>query len=291
MNTATSSSEAIRGVFTQPARDLVSMVDDLLTVCREHNLELDWRPGCCRVRSHAEDWREVRDLPLRKTAFRGMLARLSALCNERHPDSCAPYGGQGEIAVGTTVFQVVFANTPGEQRLQLVVNRPARAPIAGNVTTISPMTGAMMNVPIAFEAAGHPMLAALAANASQLRDPSLRGWTEGVLLPALDAFHESATDGEVADALKNLVQVLTRRADVDTWLAPIAELRSVEYAGHPHTMTAASKLKRSIELPDDRTKNQFTIEQARQLREALRPQLQTERPTAPPKPASDDDRS
>jgi hypothetical protein len=140
MNTVTSSSEAIRGVFTQPARDMVSMVDDVLTVCGEHNLELDWRPGCCRVRSHAEDWREVLDLPLRKAAFRAILARLSALCNERHPHSCTPYGGQGEIAVGTTVFTVVFTNTPGEQRLQLAVNRPAMAPIAGNLASSSPTT-------------------------------------------------------------------------------------------------------------------------------------------------------
>src|SRR5262249_34377309 len=127
MSTLISNSEAIRGVFTQPARDMVSMVDDLLTVCREHNLELDWRPGCCRVRSHAEDWSEVRDLPLRRTAFRGILARLSTLCNERQPNSCSPYGGQGEIAIGTTGFKLVFTNTPGEQRLQLAVNRPAVA--------------------------------------------------------------------------------------------------------------------------------------------------------------------
>jgi hypothetical protein len=291
MNTVTSSSEAIRGVFTQPARDMVGIVDDLLMVCREHDLELDWRPGCCRVRSHAADWREVPDLPLRKTAFRGILARLSALCNERHPSSCTPYGGQGEIAVGTTVFRLVFTNTPGEQRLRLAVNRPAMAPIAGNLTTISPMTDAMMNEPLTFEAAGHPMLAALTAKASQLRDPLLWAWTESWLLPALDAFQENATEGEVADALNHLAQELSRRADVDHWLGEIAELRSVEYAGPPHAVTSASKLERTIELPANRTKNRFTIEQARQLREALRPHLQTEKPIAPHKPAPDDDRS
>jgi hypothetical protein len=291
MNTVTSSSEAIRGVFTQPARDMVTLVDDLLTVCREHSLELDWHPGCCRVRSHADDWREVRDLPLRKAAFRGILARLSALCNERHPDACTPYGGQGEIAVGSTVFKVAFTNTPGQQRLQLAVSRPAMAPIAGNLATISPMTGTVMDVPLAFGAEGHPMLAALAAKASRLRDPLLWGWTEGRLLPALAAFHQNATEGEVGDALNHLAQELRRRADVDPWMLPIAEQRSVEYAGQPHAMTAASKLKPSIELPADRTKNRFTIEQARQLREALRPPLQTENPIAPPKPESDADRS
>ena len=48
-------------------------------------------------------------------------------------------------------------------------------------------------------------------------------------------------------------------------------------------MTSASKLKPSIALPDNRTKNQFTLEQVRQLREALRPPVakkETDHPSA-----------
>ena len=49
MNTLASSSAIIRGVFTQPGRDLVGMVEDLLAACRAHQLELDWHTGRCRV--------------------------------------------------------------------------------------------------------------------------------------------------------------------------------------------------------------------------------------------------
>lgn len=149
----------------------------------------------------------------------------------------------------------------------------------------------MINVPVAFETAGHPMLAALGAHASRLRDPLLWGWTEGWLLPALDAFHENATEGEVEVALNHVAHALRGRADADPWMLPIAEQRWAEYAGETRALTPAIKLKRSIELPADRTKNQFVIEQARQLREALRPPLEMEKPIAPARPAPDDDRS
>ncbi len=281
MNTVFSPGEAIRGVFNQPARDLVGMADDLLTVCREHELELDWRTGCCRVRSRTEGWREVPDVPLRTSAFRGLLARLATLCNERHRDSCSPYGGQGEIAAGSGVFHVVFTNTPGEQRLQLTLDRAAPSPTWGD----------MMPNQLDPQPTCHPAFGALLANVPRLRSPGLWGWTEGFLLPALDAFHESASEGEVADAIVKLKQVLLGRADVETWLTPIAEQCTEEFAGFPHAMTSASKLKPSIELPDNRTKNCFTLEAARQLREALRPPLSSGKPTVPPTSASHENRS
>jgi hypothetical protein len=281
MNTVFSPEMAIRGVFNQPARGLVGMADDLLTVCREHDLELDWRTGCCRVRSRTGSWHEVADVPLGKSAFRGLLARLAALCNERHQDSCSPYGGQGEIMAGRAVFRVVFTNTPGEQRLQLALDRGAPSPTWDDL-----MTNQLDPQP-----AFHPAFGALLDNVPRLRSPGLWGWTHGFLLPALDAFHENASEAEVADATVKLKQVLLDRADVETWLAPIAEQCSGEFAGFPHAMTSASKLKPSIALPDDRTKNYFTLEAARQLREALRPPLVSGKPTTPPASTSHENRS
>ena len=103
MNTATSSSEAIRGVFTQPARDMVSMVDDVLTVCGEHNLELDWSAECCRVHSQAEDFaRSALICRCARPHSEESLPGSPRYPVQRTPSGLVltPYGGQGaEIAL------------------------------------------------------------------------------------------------------------------------------------------------------------------------------------------------
>jgi hypothetical protein len=281
MNMVFSPSEAIRVIFAQPARDLVGMVDDLLAVCSEHDLELDWRADGCRVRSRTGDWRDVDDQPLRRSSVRGLLARLAALCNERQPGSCSPYGGQGEIAVGAAVFRLVFTNTPAEQRLQLTRDR----------RTLPPPSGETLMMPEIGKQTGHPAIAALLAKLPQLQDPDLGGWTQGNLLPALESFQDNASDAELADAMVNLRDVLLHRADVEPWLSPIADQCSIEYVGAPHAMTSAAALKPNIVLSDNRTKNQFTLELVRQLREALRPPVPKKEPSTLPTPASHANRS
>ncbi len=65
---------------------------------------------------------ESTDLPLPKSVFRALLARIAALCNERVPNSVSPYGGEGEIVLDTVasaVFRVEFTNTPAVQRLEI----------------------------------------------------------------------------------------------------------------------------------------------------------------------------
>src|SRR5437870_4480340 len=101
MSTASPLSGALQGVLMQPTRGIAGLVDDLLTVCREQGLQLDWQTDRCRVRSFAEDWQELPGIPLRKSVLRAILARLAVLCNEQNPGSISPYGGQGDIAVGT----------------------------------------------------------------------------------------------------------------------------------------------------------------------------------------------
>ena len=122
MSAASPWSVALRSVLLQPTDGIVGLVDDLLSLCRQHGLELDWQAGRCRVRSFESDGEEWIDVPLRKSVFRAILARVAVLCNERMPNSTSLYGGQGEITVGAdpaTVFRVAFANTPSEQRLEL----------------------------------------------------------------------------------------------------------------------------------------------------------------------------
>lgn len=115
-------SERVRRAF-EPTRDGgVGLVDDLLGLCREQGLQLDWQADRCRVRPLGARPEESTEIPLPKSVFRAVLARIAALCNERAPGSVSPYGSEGELAVGTdppTVFRVAFTNTPGEQRLEV----------------------------------------------------------------------------------------------------------------------------------------------------------------------------
>jgi hypothetical protein len=120
-----------RSALERPTDGVVGLVDDLLRLCQERGLQLDWQADCCRVRSLTSGAEEVIDLPLRTSVFRATLARLAALCNERAPNSVSPYGGKGELTIGAnpaTVFRVEFTNTPAEQRLELT---PVRRDGAG----------------------------------------------------------------------------------------------------------------------------------------------------------------
>ncbi|MGL4423621.1 MAG: hypothetical protein ACRCZF_23390 [Gemmataceae bacterium] len=71
-------------------------------------------------------------VPLPKSVFRAALARVSALCNEQHPDSVTPYRGEGEVVVppeqvsnGTppSTCYVSFTNTPSEQQMEMRFSR------------------------------------------------------------------------------------------------------------------------------------------------------------------------
>src|SRR5262245_27881740 len=122
MNTAPEFADAIRHTLRNPTRGVIGVVEDVLALCGEYGLQLDWQAGRCRVRPPGGDLQEVLDVPLRKSVFRAILARIAALCNERAPKSVSPYGGQGQLSVGANppaLFRVVFVNTPAEQRLEL----------------------------------------------------------------------------------------------------------------------------------------------------------------------------
>jgi hypothetical protein len=116
------SSGGLRRVLAHPGHGVVGLVDDLLGLCRDQGLQLDWRADCCRVRSLVGGAEEVVDVAFRKSVRRAILARVAALCNERRPNSVSPYGGQGELSIGdpATVFRVSFTNTPDEQWFQLI---------------------------------------------------------------------------------------------------------------------------------------------------------------------------
>lgn len=134
MNTPPSLPGAIREAIAHPAREIVGLVDDLLRLCQERGLQLDWRADCCRARPLGGGSDEVIENLLRKSLFRAILARVAALCNERNSNSVSPYGGQAEVTIGAdpgTTVRVNFTNTPAEQRLELTPVR--RGAVAAEV--------------------------------------------------------------------------------------------------------------------------------------------------------------
>ena len=114
--------ERLQRAIEPTCRGVVGVVDDLLALCREQGLHLDWQANQIRVQSLAGEPQESTELPLQKSVFRAMLARIAALCNERHPNSVSPFGGEGEVFLGAipqTLLRVAFTNTPSELRLEI----------------------------------------------------------------------------------------------------------------------------------------------------------------------------
>jgi hypothetical protein len=122
MNNSSTSLEQLRRVLTNSTGGVLGLVDELLAVAREHGLQLDWKADHCRVQFRKGGPPGLVEVPLRKSVVRAALARIAVLCNQRKPNSVSPYGGQGELFVGTAptmAMQVTFVNTPDEQSLEL----------------------------------------------------------------------------------------------------------------------------------------------------------------------------
>lgn len=123
MSTHLTPAERLRSALTAPTRGVLGLVDELLTVSREQSLRLAWQADHCRVRFLVEGQEDSLEVPLRKSVVRAVLARVAVLCNERKPNSVSPYGGQGELSIGTepgAVLRVAFVNTSDEQSMEVV---------------------------------------------------------------------------------------------------------------------------------------------------------------------------
>jgi len=124
--------ERVRKAFEPTPRGVIGLVDDLLGLCRVHRLRIDFQDSHCYVRPLGTDAQDSIDVPLPKSAFRAVLARIAALCNELQPDSVTPYRGEGEIVVPSSISvdgnppstcYVSFVNTSSDQRLELRFSR------------------------------------------------------------------------------------------------------------------------------------------------------------------------
>jgi hypothetical protein len=123
MNSTSPFIASIRSAFEHPARGLLGAVDDLLMLCHEHGVVMDWSAGQCRVQAFGAGVAEQSSWPLPKPVFRAVLARIAQLCNGHAPNSVSPYGGEGELVIDTKqrfMLKAKFTNTPEEQRLELI---------------------------------------------------------------------------------------------------------------------------------------------------------------------------
>jgi hypothetical protein len=114
--------ERLQRAFEFHSRGVVGLADDLLGLCRERNLQLDWQANRCQVRMLGAGPQEATHVSISKSVYRAVLARIAALCNERRPHSVSPYGGEGELMIHANpaaVFRVSFVNCPTEQRLKV----------------------------------------------------------------------------------------------------------------------------------------------------------------------------
>lgn len=129
MNTTAQLSGALQDAFDIPTHGVIGLVDDLLRLCPKEGLQLVWQSGHCRVISVANNSEDVFELPLPKSVFRAILARVAELCKDQNADSVSPYGGQSRFVVAADpprTLKVTFMNTTDEQELELVpetVNR------------------------------------------------------------------------------------------------------------------------------------------------------------------------
>ncbi len=119
MNTTSVKLDDLRTLFASTDISVVEIVDALLQRCREHHLQFEWQGDRLRACSGGG---ARSDIPLRKSVFRAILARLAVLCNERTPNAVSPYGGEGVLEIGDNSLasvRVSFTNTSAEQKLEL----------------------------------------------------------------------------------------------------------------------------------------------------------------------------
>jgi len=121
----------LRAAIAQPNGGIVGLVDQLLAICPEQGFQLDWLNGSCRIQVFVAESEEVVEVAIPRSAFRAVLARVAALCNEVPQTAVSPYGGKCVFTNNATAkryFQAEFTNTSGEQRLRLApVGRPVAA--------------------------------------------------------------------------------------------------------------------------------------------------------------------
>ncbi len=114
--------DRLRLAFAPTQDGIVGLTNQLLEACVGSEVEIKRVGNHCVCNWTVSGETLEAPVPLPPAAFRTILARIAALCNERSPNSVSPYLGEGLLAVKgppPTVICVTFVNTPDEQRLEV----------------------------------------------------------------------------------------------------------------------------------------------------------------------------
>lgn len=134
MKTVSGLADAVFRAFEPPETGFVGIADNLLRLCLGASVEITWGQNACRVSLRQGAAEEVVGVPLRKSVFRAVLARIAVLCNQRRADSVSPYGGCGEIILDSgPVVSVRFENTSAVQSLGLALRESDGVGHAGEI--------------------------------------------------------------------------------------------------------------------------------------------------------------
>jgi|SRR6516162_547466 hypothetical protein len=122
MNKVSQISETLSRIIHDPTGGVVHLVDNLLAVCRDEGLCVEWQNKHLSARSIDRNWSESLKVSIPDSVFRAILARVAVLCNAQKPGSVTPYGGTTDLVLDSdsqTALSVAFVNTASEQRLDL----------------------------------------------------------------------------------------------------------------------------------------------------------------------------
>ncbi len=120
-----------------PGGGLIGLFDHYLRLLGEEGAAVEFSEGRCWL-SPRQEGDAPEELPLSRTTFRPILARVAFLCNEYRPSSVTPYGGVGVFKLAgppELLLRVSFTNTPDIQKLDI---RPAGAPAPALNGTANP---------------------------------------------------------------------------------------------------------------------------------------------------------
>jgi hypothetical protein len=120
MNTTTA--DRLRTLFETGSQTSAGLAEELLSFAKEQPLRCEWRNDACWVQRTENRTQELVEVPIPKSVFRAVLARVAALCNEQTPNGVSPYGGEAVLwddSQPPCAVRVSFKNTPVEQRLEL----------------------------------------------------------------------------------------------------------------------------------------------------------------------------
>jgi hypothetical protein len=115
----------LRRAFAPTQGGIVGLTDQLLEAYVDSDVEFKRVGNRCVCNWTINGETKEALVPLPPAAFRTLLARVAALCNEYSPNAVTPYGGEGLLTVKgppPTVLRVAFGNTPDEQRLEVKRN-------------------------------------------------------------------------------------------------------------------------------------------------------------------------